>query len=417
MDKFKISLYELLKSISGAQDLVSPLLSNHHQQVAYLSYRLACGMNLPFQEQIDIFIAGLVHDIGALSKNERLEIIEEETANSNHHAFLGAKLLGSFNPLQRPAGIIKYHHLPWDYGKGRQFKTETVPYGSHVVHLADRVCAMLKMDHSILSQIPWMLEKIQSESGQSFEPGIVQTLSGLCRYEYIWFDLISDSPIEKINTDLFHIIELEMNDIVDLSRVFSQIIDFRSNFTARHSAGVAVTAEKLSELAGFSVTERQMMLVAGYLHDLGKLSIDNRLLEKPFKLDQDEYNLIRSHSYYTYQLLNNIPQFKQISEWASFHHERLDGKGYPFHRNESNLSYGARIMAIADVFTAITENRPYREGMNDKQAIHVLEDMVTDGALDGVLVRTLIENFQLMNELREKSQTAAHKRYRDFLLS
>ena len=94
LDTIKIRLYELLKCFSNAQDLVSPLLTNHHQQVAYLSFRLAQEIKLPIEQQKDIFLAALVHDIGALSINERLEIIENEPAYINNHAFIGAKLIG-----------------------------------------------------------------------------------------------------------------------------------------------------------------------------------------------------------------------------------------------------------------------------------------------------------------------------------
>jgi putative nucleotidyltransferase with HDIG domain len=417
MDKIRINLYELLKSISDAQDLVSPVLSNHHQQVAYLSYRLSQAMDLPVNEQKDIFIAGLVHDIGALSKNERLDIIEEETLSVNNHAFLGAKLLMDFKPLQNPAGIIKYHHLPWNGGSGSRYGEEAVPVGSHVIHLADRVCAMIKKDYNILSQIPQIMDMIKTKSNSLFEPGMVEALSGLSKNEFIWLDLISGSPAKKVNTGLLDIVELELDDMIDLSIIFAQIIDFRSSFTAQHSAGVAKTAEKLAELVGFSPAECKMMLVAGYLHDLGKLAIDNKVLEKPAKLDEEEFNEIRSHTYFTYQLLNNIPSLKQISEWASYHHERLDGKGYPFHINGNNLSLGSRVMAVADVFTAITENRPYRKGMTDANAISVLNNMVEDGALDGKIVGILTDNFNVFTELRETAQQTAKEQNEEFLLN
>lgn len=133
-------------------------------------------------------------------------------------------------------------------------------------------------------------------------------------------------------------------------------------------------------------------------------------------LNEDEFNAIRSHTYYTYQLLETVPQFRTINTWASYHHERLDGKGYPFHIKGDNLTLGARVMAVADVFTAITENRPYRLGMNDFHATEVLNNMVSNGALDGKVVGLLIEHFQTISELRENSQQKASKRYEDFLL-
>lgn len=157
------------------------------------------------------------------------------------------------------------------------------------------------------------------------------------------------------------------------------------------------------------------MLIAGYLHDLGKLAIDNKILEKPDNLETDEFNTIRAHTYYTYILLDKIQQFDVIKMWAAYHHERLDGKGYPFHISGENLPLGSRIMAVSDVFTAITEDRPYRKAMSREQATKVLNDMVEDGALDGNVVKMVTDNFALINQIRSASQKVAERQYRNFL--
>jgi len=158
-----------------------------------------------------------------------------------------------------------------------------------------------------------------------------------------------------------------------------------------------------------------MMLIAGYLHDLGKVTVDNSILEKPGKLNEDEFNIIRAHTYYTYHLLYAIPQFDTIKIWASYHHEKLNGTGYPFHIKEDNLPLGSRIVAVADVFTAITEDRPYRKGMDDEQAIRVLNSMVAEGALDGMVVQVLLDHFHEINTLRQHAQLEAAERYDRFL--
>lgn len=416
MAEIKISLFELLKSISYAQDLVSPRLSNHHQQVAYLSYQLAKEMKIPIEEQRDIFFAGLVHDIGALSKNERLEIIENEPIYANNHAFIGAKMLEEFMPLQNSAMLIKFHHLAWDKGAGKFFKNENVPIGSHVIHLADRVCSIIKKDCNVLSQIPRIMDYVSARRDIVFEPNTVEALYRLSKVEYIWLDLISNVPTNRLNTNKIDTIELDIDAIIELVHILSHIIDFRSSFTARHSAGVSKTAEQLAKLFGFSPVECKIMLIAGYLHDIGKLAVDNEVLEKPGKLNEEEFNQIRSHTYYTYQLLNTIPQFELVKEWAAYHHERIDGKGYPFHLKEKEINLGARIMAVADVFTAITEDRPYREGMEDGQAIRVLNNMVGNGALDESVVKVLINNFQVINEIRQVSQREETRQYENFFL-
>ncbi len=416
MKTIVVTLHELLLCLSKAQDLVSPLLSNHHEKVAYLSTRLAERLKMPIEQQKHIFLAALVHDIGALSLDERLETIETEPQYIHSHAWKGANLFEGFKPLNQVTPIIKYHHMPWNSGEDQVQKDDVIPYASHVVHLADRVCGLIDASQNILIQLPEILAEIQQSRNTIYEPDLVDALYDLSRKEYIWLDLISSSPVNCIpEIGLYDSFVLEIDDIIDLAHVFSRIIDFRSPFTARHSAGVAKTAESIARIIGFSPLECKMMLIAGYLHDLGKLAIRNSVLEKPTKLDEDEFNEIRSHTYYTYQLLDTIEQFKLINRWASYHHEKLNGKGYPFQIKGENLTMGSRIMAVADVFTAITENRPYRAGMESEQAMKVLDGMVENGSIDGKIVKLLIENFGEINLLREKAQEEASINYENFL--
>lgn len=417
MNKIRINLKDLLLCISNAQDLVSPTLSNHHQRVAYLAFRLAEQMKLSPERQKNIFFAALVHDIGALSMKERIEIIEKEPFTIHNHAFKGAKLLEEFNPLKHSARIIKFHHLPWNYGEGRFYMGEEVLLGSHIIHLADRICALLPSNMNVISALPEILSKIKEQSGSIFQPELTEALFELSKKEYIWLDLVSDSPLKMIkDIDLLNILILEIDDIIDLSYIFSHIIDFRSRFTACHSAGVAKTAQKIAELMGFSPYECKMMLIAGYLHDLGKIAISDDILEKPAKLNEEEFNEMRTHTYYTYHLLDTIEQFKTINIWASYHHEKLNGKGYPFHLDGDDLPLGSRIMAAADVFTAVTENRPYRDGMSSIGTMKILNDMVISGALDSKVVQVVTDNFEMINNIRESAEQIAAKQFNRFMV-
>lgn len=220
------------------------------------------------------------------------------------------------------------------------------------------------------------------------------------------------NTIHNINNLLMH--QLKIDDIVDLTHLFSYLIDFRSEFTAVHSAGVANVAEHLAKTAGFSEYECKMILIAGYLHDLGKLAIDPKILEKTGKLSSDEFNIMKSHTYYTYQLLNSVPQFSTVNKWASFHHEKLNGKGYPFHLDRHTLTTGSRVMAVADIFAAITENRPYREGMSKEETCRVLTTLSKDGSIDSHLVDLAIDNYSILSKIREESQKAAKLKYLEY---
>ena len=109
--------------------------------------------------------------------------------------------------------------------------------------------------------------------------------------------------------------------------------------------------------------------MAGNFHDLGKLVIPNSILEKPGKLNDEEFALMKQHTYFTYSILTTIGGIQEIAEWAAFHHERLDGNGYPFHLNASKLSTGARIMAVADIVTTLAEDRPLPAGDEKRRNI------------------------------------------------
>jgi HD-GYP domain-containing protein (c-di-GMP phosphodiesterase class II) len=382
-----------------------------------LSFRLCEQLGLPIQEQKDVFLAALVHDIGALSHNELLTIIENEPDTSNHHAFKGAKLLEGFKPLKNIATLVKFHHIPWNNGDGLSYNGETVPLFSHIIHLADRFCARIQLPNdNILSQLPKILDDMRLKDHSVFVPNFVDAIQQMSQKEYIWLDLISRDPVKRLpDNGLSERLTLDINDTIDFAILLSRIIDFRSRFTACHSAGVAKVSEYIAQLCGFSPIECKMMLIAGYLHDLGKLSIDKSILEKTGKLDVDEFNQIRGHTYYTYRLLNNIEQFDTIKVWAALHHEQLDGNGYPFHMNGETIPLGSRIMAVADVYSALTEDRPYRKGMDSGRAVQILEDMVTSGALDGNVVTLLKNNLHSIHNISKQAGQDVSTFYQNFI--
>ena len=154
----------------------------------------------------------------------------------------------------------------------------------------------------------------------------------------------------------------------------------------------------LSEMTGMSESEVQLMEAAGLLHDLGKLVIPNSILEKPAGLTTGEMAVIKQHTYYTFSVLSTITGFQMIAEWGAYHHERLDGQGYPFRRKAHEISLGARIMAVSDIFTALAEDRPYRKGMDTALIKKILLDMVSNGVQDSRIVSLLIEN---MGDIRK----------------
>jgi HD-GYP domain-containing protein (c-di-GMP phosphodiesterase class II) len=401
---------DLLLAVSSAADLVSPAVSNHHKRVAYLAGRIAAEHGLPLSEIQSIVTAAAVHDIGVFRAREREELQEFELAPEQRHAELGYRLLAELKPIAPAARLVRYHHTRWDGGAGVMVRGEDVPLGSHIIHLADRIDVLISGREFVLSQVPRIREKITDCCDEFFQPQLVETFNRLAQREYFWLDArsprIDDLLRREFNLPVW---ELSLPEMHQLAVLMSRIIDYKSPFTSTHTAGVATTSAILAGLLPYCEEEREMIAVAGYLHDLGKLAVPAEILEKPAPLTTAEFDVMRSHTYHTRRILETVPGLETIADWAAGHHERLDGTGYPFHL--SDLSQGARIIAVADVFTAISEDRPYRAGMDRQRVAQVMQNMASNNQLDEQLVGILLENFDSINAGRQAAQAKAARRY------
>jgi HD-GYP domain-containing protein (c-di-GMP phosphodiesterase class II) len=415
-DGLSVPLSDLINCLSDTIDLVSPALADHHKRVGLVAYALACQLGLPEEERIDLHFAGNLHDIGALSLTDRVRLLSFEGCEPHQHAETGALLLEMFGPLARLGELVRFHHVFWRNGAGETERGREVPPGSHILHLADRIAVLIgTMDGiQLLVRVPEILSRIEKASGDMFSPVLVGAFRELSSRESFWLGLAfpGHNPVLEHQVS-FRSFKLDTNGILGLSRLFARIIDFRSRFTATHSSGVAASAETLARLSGRSAEECAHMRIAGLLHDLGKLAVPAELLEKPAGLTAEEIALIRCHTYFTQRALQNIHSFEFITAWGANHHERIDGKGYPNHVGGKELSPGSRIMAVADVFTALTENRPYRAGMNRPSTQNVLRSMVAQSALDPDIVDLLVDNFDELNAVRAAAQVQAVAEYEE----
>lgn len=208
--------------------------------------------------------------------------------------------------------------------------------------------------------------------------------------------------------------QLTLDDLYNVGILISHIIDFRSSFTATHTQGVAIVANKLATYFNFSKNKRKQIEIAGLFHDLGKLVVPTNILNKSGNLDNKEWTIMKTHTYYTYHSLENTAALKKIKKWAAYHHEKLNGKGYPFGLKKENLSLEAKIIAAADVFTALREDRPYRKGMESDKIKNILKDMVQNNALEGKVVSKISDNFKEFNSQLKQTQKKAKDGYKKF---
>ena len=157
-----------------------------------------------------------------------------------------------------------------------------------------------------------------------------------------------------------------------IASAFADIVDAKSPLTGSHSQRVADIAEAVATHLGLPLPAVVDIRRAGLLHDLGKLGVPNVILDKPARLEPSEMQVILRHPELTLRILEPIPTFADVAELAASHHERLDGRGYFRGLTEPELAIGARIVAVADVFEALTADRPYRAAMSQGQALAIM---------------------------------------------
>ncbi|MGC8924636.1 MAG: HD domain-containing phosphohydrolase [Calditerrivibrio sp.] len=407
---YVISSFDLAYNISKIIDLVNPELSNHHHRVAYISAAIASSYGLNSERISNTVIAALIHDIGVMLESEFNELSKFEISENTklNHSNVGAFLIDKVDNFKHLSNIISKHHL--QYNKFPDTEDEAL-----IIHLADRIDILLKRGVPAYYQRNNIKEMISSQTGKYFKPDHVDAFMSLYDKEFFWLDIEAPDKDKLLKKYLnFETLVMDKNDILAFTNFLSHIIDFRCSFTATHSAGVASVASKIGELFKLPDYMVTNLKIAGYLHDMGKLAINPYIINKNGQLSVDERIEIKKHTYYTFYALNSMDIFENIKEWAAFHHEYLDGSGYPFHLTADRLDLGSRIMTIADIYTAISEDRPYRKGLDKSKIIETLLSMARSGKIDGEVVNIVIKNIEEIENVRKLSQLVTSQKYHEF---
>lgn len=400
-------LGNLLITLSETMDLSNPHISQHQHRTAYIALEIANHAGIKGRKLENIFTASLLHDIGALTVEEKVLLHNNESENEELHTVRGEILLNRIPWLKGISKIVRNHHRSWqDWDEGLENPVVTA---SQIIYLSDYVERLIDRNRYILHQTDDIVAAVHKLQKGKVNEKIVSHFIDVSKREDFWLNLTSPRLyMILLHNGPFQNISVDLDDILLISNLYCDLIDFKSPYTATHTSGVAECAAMLSKLFGFTDTEIKSMEIAGNFHDIGKLLIPNSIIEKPGKLTDSEYALMRCHSYYTYNTLTSIGGLGKIAEWAAFHHERLDGSGYPFHYSGDKIDTGSRIMAVADIFTALVEDRPYRKGMDRNQIYQIFKPQAHN-QLDKTIVELLFDNYNAVySHVKEKQAAARH---------
>lgn len=208
----------------------------------------------------------------------------------------------------------------------------------------------------------------QERRGRWFDPALVDAV--LAADDAFWADL--EQPDVRAIEPLTAAIAADEQRLDAVAVAFGQIVDAKSPYTGHHSRGVAELAARLASALGLGEAEARRLYRAGQLHDLGKLGVSNRILDKPGKLDEQEWRAVRRHPETGHAILSRIPALADMARLALTHHERLDGSGYPHGIGADELTLADRILAVADVAEALSAERPYRGSLTTTEVLEIM---------------------------------------------
>ena len=213
-------------------------------------------------------------------------------------------------------------------------------------------------------------------SGSWFDRGLVDALRPVCEDSDFWAslpedDLSSWEPMDRLLTA-----DEERLDLI--AGAFAGVVDAKSPWTYRHSDRACVIVMSLAASLGSGEQTLSDLRRAAKLHDIGKLAISNRILDKPGRLSKAQFATVREHPLVTERILERVPCFRPLVPLAGSHHERLDGNGYPRGLSASELTLPMRMLAVADVYEALTSDRPYRRARSSDEALAIMRSEVPE---------------------------------------
>ena len=405
----RLDLTDMLCALSFALDKVEEELlgieTGHGRRVAYLALLMAEEAGYQGAELRDFVGCCLLHD-NALTEyiHEELshsqmskslsvdlsEIAKQKTTKLEHdHSIVGEQNIRLMPFRTDVKNIVLYHHENADGTGAMGMTAAETTLKAQILRLADLLDTTKRLTSLTVTGFEELCRWVQSKKGHLFSEEAVELF--LKAVDYDKLVRLRDNSVPSCLHEAFTNGATDYSDeeIRNIAGLFAKIVDYKSEFTQNHSRGVAERAEIMARYYGFDDEKAIRYYFAGAMHDIGKLLVVNDILEKPGKLTGDEFAEMKNHAAATRYILSGIKEIPDITDWASNHHETLDGTGYPQGLTAEELSFEERLMACVDVYQALTEKRPYKDGMTHEKSISIMLDMAQRGKLDESIVRDI----------------------------
>lgn len=408
-----VSLKNILIIIQKTLDSIDDIMIGHGEEVAYIIYKLLKIDNKYSEDKIlKIITLAMFHDIGAYKIEERKKLVEIELNRPMEHAVYGSLFIKYFSPLADLSSLILGHHMyPKDLDEEM---AKIIPKDALMIHFAD-IISVLHLNFKTIKK-EWIMDKSDDE----VLPEHKKLFEIACDKHNLLEKLQDKSYIEEIY-EVFDKKILTRDEVIGYAKMLTYAIDFRSKATVVHTISVQEISVQIANIINLDEDTTMKIKIASMLHDIGKISIPVEILEKPGKLTLEEYDKIKNHAIVGYRILSDLG-LDDIRDIAALHHEKLDGTGYPFELKDSEISIEVRIVAIADIISALVDKRSYKGEFPKETVISILSDMALNNKIDSDICKIVIDKYDfIMNGVRENTKDTLNiynnimKEYEDLL--
>ncbi len=440
-----IPVAEIVSALSFALDLTEDAVPGHALRTCLLGMNLAHAIGLGDRQKSDLFYALLLKDVGCSSNAARLCQImgsDERKVKSadklmdwRRTTWAGIRsVYGNLQPeaghltrvrrlvglglqservhqqmislrCDRGASIVARIGLPdavsiavrhldehWDGGGFPDgLKGEQIPLISRILLVAQHLDVFATDRGTAVA-----IGNLRQRSGRWFDPDLVRAATALHCGGLLWNyrDNILETRTAVLNMEPGQRLVAREAQIDEICDAFADVVDVKSSFTGTHSRGVTAAAMRIATVLNFTPERKRFVARASLLHDLGKLRVPNSILDKPGRLTADEWAIIREHPALSTEILSRVELFAELATVAGQHHEKLDGSGYPNQLRAEDLSLEARLIAVADVYGALAEDRPYRPGLSTPE-ICIIMGQGAGKKLDAVCYEALMSTLEI----------------------
>lgn len=379
----------LLGIIRRFCNYIDPRLTEHGSHVSYIVFRILRETGKYSDEELrNICFAAQLHDVGAYKTEEVSRMLQFETSDVWDHSLYGYLFIRYFSPFRELAPVVLLHHTSWQILEKEKKLCPHLKDLSQLLHIADRIDVSMSLQKCSWKQT---LSSIINGRSTAFAPHIVDLAAQLNFENSIEEDLRNDSEYH----DFLMQIPLSGEEITNYLKMLVFIIDFRSHHTVTHTVTTTSISYELGKLLSFNEYQLNLVLCGSLLHDLGKIAIPVEILEYPGKLSYQEMAIMRTHVDYTEKIFGGSID-KATERIALRHHEKLNGSGYPKNLKAKDLTMEERLVAIADIISALTGTRSYKDSLPTDRICSILFKMKQEGLLDEMIVDLAMDH---LNEI------------------